>query len=303
MKPWSCQIELVRGCNLACGFCGTRTMPPGYDFMSLRTVIAIGRELQHAGYDPTRIELALRGEPMLHGEWATSLCVLRSYLPKSSIMMTTNGTKLSTWDVDYFWRAGGNVLLVDCYGKGTLERRMRTFTEAGFKPMDFYASDFNPWHRHGPKTRALILLDDIGRRSGEKKNRTLQNHAGNVDWAAAKMYGIKPLDKPLSKICVNPFRELVIHWDGSIHLCCMDYNAQQELWNISRGNVAMFWENHPVLNAARRMLAEGRRDFGLCRYCDFNGGGRKGLLPRYPVMTWTELIATRAIAEERFHER
>jgi Radical SAM superfamily/Iron-sulfur cluster-binding domain len=276
-KPTVCQIELVRGCNYSCSFCAIEVVPKQAIPMADDTVIKMAEEL--SVFDPLRIEFAMRGEPTLFPatlNLATS--ALRSTCPESQITLTTNGSKLTDEIVVDFFKSGGNIIIVDCYGK-TFEKYKKQLEK--FNPINYYDNQwgFSPWNRHKPSTKIIVLMPDIGQ-GGNKSTRVINNQAGNVNFAKTeKLFGVKPLIRPLIKKCVHPFREIVIFQDGTIPICCRDWKQEAIYWDVFKGDLLNYWHNNPKLNAARRLLNEKKRDFGICQRCDYFGGHYQGFLP------------------------
>lgn len=281
--PWSIQIELHFGCNYRCDTCYKQVLnlkKSNFKEMTIPTAINIASKLKK--YEPFRIEFAMRGEPTLNSNWLQIIKIFRKYLKESSIMITTNGSGLNKKNISQFFKNGGNVILVDCYNN-ELEKRMEEWKQ--FKPLDYYNDDFNPYHRHKPSTKKIVLMDNIMERSGEKKTRVISNHAGNVDYKKIAKYGVKPLKEPLEKKCVRPFREMIILYDGEVVLCCADSGNDFKLGNLNRHNFKQIWFKNRKLIIARLLLFNKFRIFPPCNRCDFNGGMRQGLIPKMKTIT------------------
>ena len=275
-KPWNCQIELVRGCNLRCDFCAIHTVPSEKIFMNNMTYMSALTNL--SVFDPIRLEFAMRGEPTLHPDFIQMTGVARHFLRKSQITLTTNGIKL-TKDLAIKWfQHGGNVIVIDCYNN-TFDKYMEKYE--GLPLYDFHKGDFNPWHRHDVKTKAIVLVEDIGKVDVKKAQRVILNQAGNVDWARVKKYGLEPLEEPLNKKCVHPFREIAVFVDGSVSLCCRDWSQEAVLFNINKADLQHEWFHNEKWEYARQCLyTRDRGAINICRRCDFHGGFRQGFLPK-----------------------
>jgi radical SAM protein with 4Fe4S-binding SPASM domain len=248
--------------------------------MTISTAINIAQKLKK--YEPFRVEFAMRGEPTLNHNWLKIIQIFRTYLQESSIMITTNGSRLNKKNIHQFFKNGGNVILVDCYNKD-LEKRKKEWKQ--FKPVDYYNDDFNPYHRHTPSTKKVVLMDNIMKRNHDKKTRVISNHAGNVDYQKIKKYGVKPLKKPLKKKCVRPFREMIVLYNGDVILCCADSGSEFKLGNLNKHTVEQIWFKNKKLNLARLLLFNKSRTFKPCNRCDFNGGMRQGLIPKMKKLT------------------
>lgn len=284
-KPNGVQVELTRGCNLHCEFCGNRTLPKEKEFMSLYTARAAAKWL--SAFDPIRIELAMRGEPTLNPNWLFIVGMIRAACPESQIMITTNGMTLFAKPtlIDSFFNVGGNVVVIDCYNN-TYKRYLEKFER--FKPFNYYddCKTFNCFYRHPPDTRAVVLMPDLREMNKIKTTKIITNQCDAVDYDLVAQYGCKRLDGPLEKKCVDPFRMAIVLYDGSLTLCCHDWHAKTVLGNVRYSDPRGYWFNNEKLNAARHLLIHKHRDFGVCRVCDFTGGVRQGFLPKpidYPL--------------------
>lgn len=120
-SPWSIQIELTFGCNRKCKFCFKQVLNNSKrKFMSIKTTQKVAMELKV--FDPTILKFAMRGEPLLNKNWLDIIGIFHENMPKSKILVTTNGDALTVDKIKNFYDVGGNILLVDCYN-GTLEER------------------------------------------------------------------------------------------------------------------------------------------------------------------------------------
>jgi organic radical activating enzyme len=280
-KPYLINIEFVRGCNLRCGFCGVHSMPKDFKYINIVTLMKIIKEIKV--WDGCRISINVRGEPTLHKDWINMIKLIRDEMPKSTIGIISNGNKITVKDIKRFFKSGGNVFLMDCYNN-SYNQRKEAFKE--LKPIDYYNSDFKYYQKQNPdKTHVLILCDDISEHNSDRKDRTLFNWAGNIPENAYKKYGIKKLKSPLKKKCTRPFRELTLFYDGTVAICCYDWQNRTKLWNINKKMLKRFWEDNPMMHSIRGLLYNKDRDFGICKDCDYDGGAYMGFLPKYPELS------------------
>lgn len=276
-KPYVAQVELTRGCNMSCTFCAIDSVPKERKYMN--TMIATKTAYELSVFDPIRIEFSLRGEPTLNPNWLQIVEIFRQYNPKSQITLATNGTKITPKEASIFYGIGGNILILDAYGKSKMKLTSR-FKK--FHPIDYYSGLFNPYHKHPASTKKLIIIDDLKRRDNEKQTRKILNQAGNVNYAKC---GLEPLSEPLQNRCVHPFREINIFWNGDIPICCRDWKEETILWNVKKGHLKEYWEKNNVLNAYRYLLFHRNREYGICQRCDYNGGMRVGLIEQMAPFT------------------
>ena len=76
--------------------------------------------------------------------------------------------------------------------------------------------------------------------------------------------------------CPEVYHKLSIHADGSVVVCCNDFNGTVELGNVNETPIIELWR-HPKIEAYRERLARKDYDAPLCRDCfDYMGCVAKG---------------------------
>jgi len=284
-KPYSIQIELTEGCNRLCRFCGLNGIKraPFDDlrFMMIETAQVIAS--QCADFIPrSRYEFAMKGEPLLNRHALEIFRVFRDSLPKAQMQLTTNG-KMLIGDmqnkVHRIFDHGINFILLDTYRPEREELRKEAASLRGVRVIDFYEDcKVNPWqNHHGKLNRTIFLMDDLGLVGGEKRNRTIFNHAGNSGLVPA-------LSTPRVAKCTIPFREINISYGGNFNICCMDFGSECVIGNIHYTGLEDMWRGG-LMNSIRKILYSKNRGFTPCARCDHPSGMRVGLLPVYPPPT------------------
>lgn len=292
--PATLKIELTEGCNLRCGMCGIqgiREKAGGpYKFMEVVTADKLGRLVAAAKWN-SKIEMAMRGEPLMNPQAAEIIATLRSHLPCNQIMMTSNGTPLlrspgAVENAMTLFDAGLNVLAIDCYRESAkVEAQLRvaihdgTFTARNVKAFDYPCPENeSPYNRYPVKQRTLFLIEDFEKASmegikvGVKK---ASNHCGA---------GLPPNLEPIAKRCARPFREMAFRHDGQVALCCNDWRGAYHIGSYEKAkDILDLWDG-PALHAARVLLYASDRDFSPCDRCD-NISYRVGLLPDHKGQT------------------
>lgn len=281
--PFAVQIELSEGCNLRCPFCGIngiRTAEKTYKFMDRKTAKTIATQMAAYGWN-SRIEFAMHGEPTMNPIAADIVSIFRKNLPKASILMLSNGGGLlpgAPEKIRALMDAGLNTLGLDEYQQVKLVPKimehLRTHQGISALPpnnFDIYVypdqPEGNPHGRQAPRTRRVVHIRPIDM-SSSGTHATLNNHAGA---------GAPKSDAGRGKPCAKPFREISFRWDGSVAVCCNDWRGELACGNINKDTLEDIW-NGPIMDAARRRLVSGDRDFGPCDGCDATSY-RTGLLP------------------------
>lgn len=285
--PMCVQIELTEGCNLYCEFCGLRGIRknPGENlrFMRKRVASTVAQKLSNAGWT-SRIEFAMHGEPTLNPECEEIVTIFRNALPKSNLMMTTNGGGLLSHTKDKIYRlfaAGLNTLAIDEYEYVKIGEKIRKALELPksrrralmqvHDGIHYYnypeALDLGNPHRRISNVRRVCMVRDISV-AKDGTHATLNNHCGAgapLDYSAQ---GAK---------CAKPFRELSVRWNGNVAICCNDWRGIYKCGNLVVHPLDAIW-NGERMNAARRYLYHGKRVFKPCLGCNAKSY-RVGLLP------------------------
>lgn len=287
--PFTVKVELSEGCNLACSFCGINGIreKPGKVFywMTTETASKIARQLAYCmerqDWNP-HIEFTMHGEPTMNPQHAEIIGIFRKHLPKTQLMLTSNGGGLLAGDTvskinDLFLKHGLNILALDDYDSVKIVGKIRQrIDEAeglakGIQMYDYPAQkEGHPHKRRKVTERVLTIIADLITSAAKKEgtHSNIANHCGAGGPRDMSTMGRK---------CARPFRELAIRWNGNIGACCDDWRGEYKIGNVHDHTIAEIWRG-PEFRALRRKLYLGERDFGPCRGCT-SRSYRVGLLP------------------------
>ena len=283
--PNAMQIELTEGCNLACSFCGIQSIRENdadgpsnihgrasapYRYMTIELARELCTKIKQAGWNP-RLEFAMHGEPTMHPFFIDMIRLFRQELPKTPLMMTSNGGGLlrdTEKSVNQLMEAGLNVLFLDNYDRiKIVDKIQERYT--GPYPVYQYPSDrnANPHRRRKVTEHDIVVGLDLTLATAGT-HAQVSNHAGNAF----------PLNHTQDgKRCAKPFREMSVRWNGKIAICCNDWPGWYKCGSVMEQTLEEIWQGE-AFHAAREKLYHGQRDFGPCNGCD-NTTLRNGLLP------------------------
>ena len=281
--PTSIQIEPIFYCNRRCDFCPNcllKNEKYRNRYMSQDTARKIAYEIAILtdNGNHLRLDMALRGEPLLHPFLYNIIEIFRRQLFKAQISIVTNGYKLTTTRAEGLFSAGLNFIYLDCY-LNSYNRWKNKFINAPSKRFIVRDSqDITHWQWRGNKKRVLILGENLI--ADNKKNRNLVSFCQALPAENCERYGIDISNLPKKKTCVDPFRSMNITWDGQVLLCCRDWTEKRVMFDLSRDeDLAGYWYEDKALNHIRTILQHKDRDFYPCCDCDYNGGVYTGNLP------------------------
>ncbi len=288
MKPYNTQIELVEGCNRMCEFCGIYGIWQHKSQRKIRTMglplaKQVAKNLGKWWEKGKRIEFAMHGEPTLHPNLLKIVSIFRKHNPRAQIQLTTNGLKLTKSLVEDLLDRGLNILMVDTYVQQDKILNVLNSTKYQDKMVDFYESGFNPYYFHSNKIQTIVVIKALDEMNRKDKKRVILNHAGNLNPKYLKKFNTGIVPAPLQKKCSRPFREIVVHWDGTIPLCCIDWKHEFIVGKFpADGSLETIW-NSDIFMKSRHLLYHKERWMRPCYKCDYNGGFRLGLLECPPV--------------------
>jgi len=295
--PWVVKPEFVHGCNLKCPWCPVGIdkelrNPRKREFITLGLLRKLCRQYKqmrlrhapHIDYGWPRIEIGARGEPLLHPNVLDCLATLRKGLPRCQVTMFSNGTQLLKQPklLNQLYEAGLNILYLDCYND-TSGRFLKHCHRHADKSIEFLTpEEFAPYRKQprGNTRRVISILAGIEDQEGSINVRLLDNTGGLSDPVALQKFGWKPpASLPLRKPCVRPFREFVLWCDGEVRVCCVDWYSSRvmSIGSLYRQTVEEVWYGARHLQVMRSLYKK-KRNWGLCKTCDFFGGHRSGFL-------------------------
>lgn len=301
--PFNVTLELTQGCNLRCSFCAVSGIQEkqgkDYTFMEKSTLTKVCEEVAELGWN-CRVGFAMRGEPTMHPDYVGMIAETHRCLPRAHITMLTNAGGLlrkpgPSANVKALFDAGLAVLGLDNYdGVGLVPKVMEGIENATKKNLVsgrsyaiqdpnaavstafqfyHYPRDLagNPHVRRPRGSHTLVCIRDIAAQDAEEKK---GNHGKLFNYAGV---GAPKNDKMRGKKCHHPFRQIAIHADGKVALCCNSWRGEYFCGDVTKQSIESIWQGD-AFGAAREMLYRGRREFGDCDGCDHRSY-RVGLLP------------------------
>jgi len=248
-----------------------------YKFMSVETGRGIARDLS-SWLPKIRLEFALQGEPLLNKNAYTIFQIFREEFPKCQIMVTTNtdplrqGKGFNQEKIKKLFLFGVNIVVADYYGEKddmSYEEFVDGFKQntLGIPVHDIYKDKPTIWGYVGYDVSYIVTIDNTMDRDF---TRNLNNQAGNTSPELIKLndYSIEPL--PLMKRCHLPFREMAIRHDGTVPLCCMDWQKEKIMGKFPETSLKDIWEGS-IFKMTRSLLFNKRRDLlNPCDRCNYH---------------------------------
>lgn len=270
-------VEIGAQCNRTCWFCPNATNKRPDEYMDGLLLRKIGDELGSIKYSG-RIALYIYNEPFKNPLLHSIINMFREKVPKSTIMVATNGDYVKNWEnFQTLFDEGLNQLQINVYSN------MHRFRKLSAMVQLTDAEEGNIYSNTSPKKRVYSVEQKFDRKLSPTSTKIgrfeLSNRSGNVPT-------LPTLKEPLQKMCVRPFRSLQINWRGEAILCCNDYHADVVCGDVNNDTIQHIWEHSKVLKKYRiKLLRKNRKKLKLCKECSFNGGAYPHFIPKF----WPEL--------------
>src|SRR3972149_3577425 len=72
---------------------------------------------------------------------------------------------------------------------------------------------------------------------------------------------------PRRPLCIDPFHNLVINWDGKVSLCSLDWNCAVPLGQVGKQNVLQVWHGDEVRAVREAHLKGNFKQNSMCENC------------------------------------
>ncbi len=286
--PYWIEVEPTFGCPLSCSFCGNAgiVFPQKYTYMSPEIAADLAAQMAALHWNNT-IHFSGRGEPTAHPRIWHIIATFRKAFDQAGtrnyLLMSTSGYHLVGGSplavratVMSFFAAGLDAISLDEYQGIKWANTVREAFAGGPTTEDFAVYEYpadragNPLTRNIKQKRLCIVAPINLTEEGLRSMKHLTNRCGA---AGPLNYSMK------FKRCARPFRQMSIRHDGRAVICCHDWRGVFKAGSAVGGQSRLLnvWHGE-ALQAARRKLLHGQRDFPPCLGCNAFSF-RPGLLP------------------------
>ncbi|MCX7829881.1 MAG: radical SAM protein [Acidobacteria bacterium] len=280
--PKTVQFETHSACNAACIFCPYSFTHQGQPkgFMSDDLFKKIVMELKL--HKVRRISPYMNNEPFLDKNIVEKLVFIKQEIPKSKIVLTTNGSKLFPNVVDELIKHNPlDYLYISFQGveKEGYEETMRGSLkfEETMENVLYLVSKLKESRAKHPfkviitmvatnKVDPIKAVNFWSEKGVKAKWTPLENRGGNI----IDFKKLKPKDSSTRRFvnCTRLFKQAYILFNGDMVLCCTDYTRKAVLGNVEKTSIKEVW-NSAKANSLRRLFFEGKLDdIPLCRDCE-----------------------------------
>ncbi len=262
-------FELRTRCNSHCAFCvGSVENETRPDEEMPFAVFKQGIDnLKRIGF-PGRVAFHITSEPLLSSSLPVFIAYARKELPGVWLQLMTNGRKLNPRSGAAVLDAGINEITFNFYNDACAAdpqlpapENIRKFETEVLIPR-FGAENVKPGHGPDPDKGFGVFRYNLTRR---RETQTLSNQTGSAP-NKAKISG-----KNFLGFCHSPCTDFHITTDGTVSKCSKDVFFSDPMGNIMEEDILDIWTGERFRTVHRMLLANHRRDNGMCRGCDYPG--------------------------------
>lgn len=281
--PTLISIEVTNKCNADCIMCpqGSLTRPKG--IMSNSMFKKIIDEMADNGCKA--VALTGLGEPLLDKDLEDKIRYAKQR-DIISVQLFTNASLLNENRTEKIIKAGLDniVISTDATDEETHEKIRRNLS---FKTVERNIKNFirirNSLRVEKPKVKLnmTIFTENIHQRDNFHKK--YKDYVDGIRFSYARKWGnseLKSLDNdPVSnrymvKTHIHPCPFLWLHfnifWDGSVPLCCVDFDRSYPLGQINTMSIKEIWYGNNLKNMRAQHLSGKFNENKLCRDCAYN---------------------------------
>ena len=276
IQPRQLRLELTNNCNARCVFChrAAMTRPIGYMSASLlRKCLADVRAFPHILEE---IVPSNYGETFLHTQWFSLLQVIATQLPRTHLVIPTNGTLLTSDSIKqlssiptlWLMNFSVNAYFPDTYEfiHGLAAINIENIA-ARIGELRKLRPDVTVWVSmvHSPQLQTQLEMEEFKRKWSQVCNVQVNPAQYNNSTNKAPY-------RPVNIACRSLFSDMVVLWDGRVNSCCFDSDGQLTVGNVNATPLLDIWHSKEFtqLRKLHRLHnSSGRASISLCRSCTF----------------------------------
>ena len=282
--PVELMIELTNACNLACLMCPNHSMKRARGVMSLELFSNIIDQAVESGI--YEVKIAGMGEPLLDGEVDKKI----AYAKKNNryVKMFTNGMLLNRQKSLQLIESGVDEIFISIDGgsPSVLERIRRGSSysqlQSNLKEFKTIRQELIATGRKIPEVIINVTYQDDNKNERKSIKTNWADFADKIRFFPVHNWEVdieRPKRAPYP--CHLPFFQMSVCWDGRVPLCCIDYECQHQLGDITKERLAAIWQGEKTQKIRELHLQRQPDTIAICSSCSmipnwfFSYGGRE----------------------------
>lgn len=281
-QPLSLQIDACDACNFRCDFCYHSYTDYIGKPMEKQLFDKIVNDMQEFANPFKMVHLSGLGEPLLNPNIFYFVRRLKDELVAEKISITTNASLLTRETAQRLIKAGLDEIQISIYGLCNDEYLKFSNAKISFDELYENIKYFYEI-REGCHMHIKIAGNYFDEKEKErfKKDFGLVSDTIHIDnainmWPGLEvienenhLYGIMDTRDTYQRICPMPFYALMIHSNGEVSPCCVDYGHKLIVGNINKESFKGIWNGEILQNLRRNILKNDMQKNSLCSCCTY----------------------------------
>jgi len=272
-------IEITNVCNLECPMCPNTKIPENKKgYMALELFWKIVEEIDR--YGTSNLMFVKQGEPLLHPHVHEFFSILRSTKNRQNVLWVSNGTTLTQDHIDalieyeidelnlsidslqpelYFQIKGFGLDKVLRGIERLQESKKRNKSERPRLSVNMVVRKDNV---HELKTAREFFKKQGIQHTVQKYNETFTDiDVGTTKWT------LKEETMPPRYPCAHVFTNFVINYDGSVSLCCADWNSDFLVGDLYQKSIYDIWNGEKYRRIRNFHRTSQYDKVAICKSC------------------------------------
>lgn len=273
-------VEPTNSCNMDCLFCARQQMRRPIGFMNMELFEKICLEAKE--YGCLGIRFLRWGEPLLNVNIFEMIRMAKKY--NLLTHLTTNGLLLKDDSIMELIGSGLDCINISMQGLSGKEYNLLRNTDS----FDLLGKNIKHLYKireeNASRNPFLNLAVTITDEASVEIDDFIAHWGSFVDDISIGYTWFKRLkDKtrvdpwlrrarilPHYFRCIEVMCKLSIDWDGTVSVCCLDYDQELTIGNVKNDNLMKIWDDQRA-NKIRNLLSDkGQDSFVLCSTCELN---------------------------------
>mgnify|MGYP001566742313 CR=1 FL=1 len=273
VQPRQVRLELTNKCNAHCASCHRLTMSREQGHMPWGLLEKCVEETRGWPQPLGELVPSHYGETWLYPRWLEALRLVAQRLPRTPIVIPTNGTLLTGDMVDQLSTVP-TVRLINFSVNAALPSTYEAFHRLPASKMEVIEQAILRLRQRRPDITIWVsLVQDCQYQSPREVElfRERWSKYGVVQVNAAN-YNNRPDRQPLVPVtlpCRSIFSDLVVLWDGRVTSCCFDAQGDLVVGDATKDKLLDIWHGRPFAELRDKHTRGQRAAIPLCASCTF----------------------------------
>lgn len=274
--PKLISLELTNACNARCIMCPREQLTRKIGNMSMDVIKKLCRDAE--GKPLSKINVFGFGESLLHPKLIEIIGYIKKALPGVELNLSTNAQLLNDELASSLLTSRIDRINIDIDGitkqtyegvrkqlnfetvinntKRLIDKRNKLRAKVKISvtiiEMDLTKDEIEPFKQFWGNIADIVYVNHYNTWTGIFPDRNIN----------------KPQMTAFTFPCKNPWREMIINYDGNVAFCCMDFNSTIIVGNIMNQSIEEIWRGEKM-ERLRQLHLQGRyQEIPICSKCN-----------------------------------